>query len=98
MNIRDGQGGGGEGLTGFVKPCLHDQFVHRLCVDDLGKTGGVEVPCPRIDGDVLQVEVCSNSRETDVAKPAQRFNSLAMTTLYKESTHHCSLIISKKSL
>lgn len=55
--------------TCLVKPSADDQFVHCIGVDNLRETGGIEISCPRVHGDVAQVDVRPDGRETHVTEP-----------------------------
>lgn len=41
--------------TCAIQPCLHDEIVYGLGVDDVSETRGIEVTRPGVDSDILQI-------------------------------------------
>lgn len=82
--------------TCSVKPGLNDKLVDCFRVDDVRKAGCAEVAAVGVDGYVSQIDVGFHRCETNVTEPSSS-RSTTMGHHENVSTHHCSLIISKKS-
>lgn len=52
--------------TRTVKPCLHDEVIDGLGVDDASETRGIEVPCPGVESDTLQIDASFNRGESHI--------------------------------
>lgn len=83
-------------LTCSIKPGLNDQLIECFRVDDVRKASRAKVSAVGVDGYVPQVDVGFHRREANVTEPLLT-RSTTVDTVRDVSTHHCSLIMSKKS-
>ena len=84
-------------LTCSVQPGLDDQLVDCFRVDDVRKASRAKVSAVGVDGYVPQVDVGFHRCEANVTEPLLTTQSTTVDTVRNVSTHHCSLIMSKKS-
>jgi hypothetical protein len=76
---------------------LNNEFVEGLRVDDMCKASRAEVTTMAVDSYAIHVDVGFHCCETNVAEPMR---DKVNTYRRREDipAHHCSLIMSRKSL
>jgi len=66
--------------TRAVQPCLHDEIVDGLGVDNVSETRGIEVPRPGVDSDTSQIDASLDRGKSHITQPGV---SLGLTSMYR---------------